>query len=93
MELLCQGRVVKSQTTRSRTLKLNGVIRMNAESDLPIPPWSTEMPLCVVSGSQERLPFWTVWLVVFRPSQLRVSYSRNCQMRLGAPSSIGVLCN
>lgn len=30
-----RARVVKSQTTRSRTLKLDGVIRMNIESDLP----------------------------------------------------------
>lgn len=68
MEQLCQGRVVKSQTIRSRTLKLDGVIRMNAESDLPIPPWSTEIPLCAVSQSQEHLPFLDYVACGLRPS-------------------------
>lgn len=58
-----RARVVKSQTTRSRTLKLDGVIRMNAKSDLPISPWHRDIAVCrqSISGSSALSGLCGLW--------------------------------
>lgn len=78
----------------SRTLEAGLRSKMEGsgwtQSGMPIPPSSTELARSVVS-LRGTSPFWAVRLVLFRPSQLHISYPYNCKMRLGMPSFRGVL--